>query len=149
MRPVIAGSEFSIGIKVPRQQLIDAIDGVIGDPGQHHSWRDRRHRHLGQVASRLLDHGRSALLFLSSYRSHLLTRLRRPTQRINSSYGREQPLAERALLRCCRSPSDHHRSSASAPPIVRAHSYMHVKGGRQVFIPLSVPKSCSISLCGG
>ena len=36
-RPVIAGSEFSIGVKVPRQQLTDAIDGVIGDSGQHHS----------------------------------------------------------------------------------------------------------------
>ena len=35
MRPVIAGSESSIGVKVPRQQLADAIDGVIGDSGQH------------------------------------------------------------------------------------------------------------------
>ena len=37
MRPVIVGSEFPIGIKVPWQQLTDAIDGVIGDSGQHHS----------------------------------------------------------------------------------------------------------------
>jgi hypothetical protein len=37
MRPVIAGSEFSIGVKVPGQQLTDAIDGVIGDSGRHHS----------------------------------------------------------------------------------------------------------------
>jgi hypothetical protein len=37
MLPVIAGSEFSIGVKVPRQQFTDAIDGVIGDSGQHHS----------------------------------------------------------------------------------------------------------------
>jgi flavin-binding protein dodecin len=26
-----------IGLKVPRQQLADTIDGVIGDSGQHHS----------------------------------------------------------------------------------------------------------------
>jgi hypothetical protein len=33
-----------------------------------------------------------------------------------------QPLAERAPRHCCRSPNDHHRSSASALPRVRAHS---------------------------
>jgi hypothetical protein len=50
MRPVIAGSESSLGIGVPRQQLTDAIDGVIGNPGEHHS----------QVV--LMDQGRKRVL---------------------------------------------------------------------------------------
>lgn len=29
-------SGFRIDVKVPRQQLTDSIDGVIGDSGQHH-----------------------------------------------------------------------------------------------------------------
>jgi hypothetical protein len=33
----ICRSEFSIGIKLPRQQLLNPIDGVIGDSRQHHS----------------------------------------------------------------------------------------------------------------
>jgi hypothetical protein len=73
-------------------------------------------------ASRLLDHGRSALPFLSSYRLHLLARLRCPTHQIDRSFGREQPLEERTPRHYCRSPSDHHRSNVSALPIVRAHS---------------------------
>jgi len=56
MRPVIAGSEFSIGVKVPRQQLTDAIDGVIGDLGKV----NRQH----EASSRL--HGRPGALSRAS-----------------------------------------------------------------------------------
>jgi len=51
-------------------------------------WRGERRFGTAPFASRLLDHVRSALLFLSSYRSQMLAHLRCPTQQINSSYGR-------------------------------------------------------------